>query len=281
MWNLVSDSSCDLLERDFSSQRVQFTSVPLRIRVGEREFIDNDNLRVPDLLKAMREEKSASSSSCPSPAAYAKAFAKGDNSVCFTISSSISGSYNAALQGRELCLEEHPEKKICVIDSKSAAGPMRLLLKRARELTEADPNGERFEEICAELRVYQASLRTCFTLECFDNFIKTGRMRPLVGTLLHTLGIHVIATATPQGTVQVAGKARGDSKTYRMIADFMRKSKDCTGAEVAIHHCENLTGALKLKETILKELPVKSVELIPCRGLNSFYAMEKCLLLGY
>ena len=60
MWNLVSDSSCDLLERDFSSQSVQFTSVPLRIRVGEREFIDNDHLRTTDLLKAMREEKAAS-----------------------------------------------------------------------------------------------------------------------------------------------------------------------------------------------------------------------------
>ena len=140
MWNLVSDSSCDLLERDFDGKSVQFTSVPLRIRVGEREFIDNDRLRVTDLLKAMREEKSASSSSCPSPGAFAKAFAKGAKTVCFTISSALSGSYNAAVQGRELCLEEHPDKQVCVIDSKSTAGVPYLLLRRAKELMEADPD---------------------------------------------------------------------------------------------------------------------------------------------
>ena len=46
-------------------------------------------------------------------------------------------------------------------------------------------------------------------------------------------------------------------------------------------HCENLPGALKLKEQILKDLPVKSVELFPCRGLTSFYAMEKGIIIGY
>ena len=150
-----------------------------------------------------------------------------------------------------------------------------------RELMEADPEGLRFEEICGELRVYQASLRTFFTLECFDNLIKNGRMRPLVGTLLHSLGIHVIGAATPQGTIQVVDKARGEVKTYKAMATLMSESKDCTGAEVIICHCENQTGAIKLKERILAELPVKSVEIFSCRGLTSFYAMEKGLIVGY
>ena len=83
---------------------------------------------------------------------------------------------------------------------------MILLIRRAQALLEA---GGDFEEICSQLRLYQAALRTCFTLENFDNLIKNGRMRPLVGTLLHSLGIHVIAVATPQGTIHVSGYARG------------------------------------------------------------------------
>ena len=61
----------------------------------------------------------------------------------------------------------------------------------------------------------------------------------------------------------------------------MKSSKDCTGAEVVISHCENMAGALKLKQQILEDLPVKSVDVIPCRGLTSFYAMEKGLIVGY
>ena len=279
-WNIVSDSSCDLRMAAFESDRVRFETVPLRIQVGEREFLDNDDLVVPDLLDAMSQEKSASSTACPSPAAFARAFEAGDCTVCFTISSNLSGTYNSAVMGREMVLEEHPEKEICIIDSKATAGAMVLLIRKAKELMEADTQGD-FAAICDQLRLYQAALRTCFTLENFDNLIKNGRMRPLVGTLLHSLGIHVIADATPQGTIHVADKARGEAKTYKTITALMKSSKDCTGAEVVISHCENMAGALKLKQQILEDLPVKSVDVLSCRGLTSFYAMEKGLIIGY
>ena len=279
-WNIVSDSSCDLRMAAFESDRVRFETVPLRIQVGEREFLDNDDLVVPDLLDAMSQEKSASSTACPSPAAFARAFEAGDCTVCFTISSNLSGTYNSAVMGREMVLEEHPEKKVCIIDSKATAGAMVLLIRKAKELMEADTQGD-FAGICDQLRMYQAALRTCFTLENFDNLIKNGRMRPLVGTLLHSLGIHVIADATPQGTIHVADKARGEGKTYKAITELMRGSKDCEGAHVVISHCENLAGAMKLKEQILKDLPVKGVDIISCRGLTTFYAMEKGLIVGY
>lgn len=278
IWNIVSDSSCDLCMNDFPESGVHFETVPLRLLVGEREFIDNDEMETPELLAAMAAEKAASSTACPSPAAFARAFEKGEKTVCFTISANLSGTYNAAVMARDMVLEEHPEKQICVIDSKATAGAMVLLIRRAKELMEAD--GE-FEEICAHLRLYQAALRTCFTLENFDNLIKNGRMRPLVGTLLHSLGIHVVAEATPQGTIHVTGKARGEVKTFQVITALMKESKDCAGAEVVICHCENISGAMKLKDQILKALPVKSVEILPCRGLTTFYAMEKGLIIGY
>lgn len=279
-YNIVCDSSCDLKPAVLQPDRLRLEVVPMRLNVGEREWVDDETLRVPDLLDAMREEKSSSSSACPSPAAFARAFESADCSVCFTISSNLSGTYNSAILARDLVLEEHPEKKICVIDSKSTAGILVLLAHRAQELIE-ETDAPDFEAVCNELRIYQASLRTVFTLECYDNLIKNGRMRPLVGTLLHSLGIHVIADATPQGTIHVAGKARGELKTFQGIIDLMRHSKDCTGAEVIISHCENLSGALKLKQMVMSQLPVKDITIFACRGLTSFYAMQNGLIVGY
>ena len=279
-WKIVSDSSCDLRAASFHSGSVAFEPVPLHIQVGSRTFVDDGALSVPELLEAMGAEKSAASTSCPSPAAFARAFESADRVVCITISSQLSGTYHAACIGREMALEEHPEKKIFVLDSRAASATCALLVRRAQALMEADPEAD-FEEVCGQLRQYQATLRTCFTLENFDNLIKGGRMRPIVGTLLHSLGIHVIADATPEGTIHVADKARGVNKTYRAITSLMDRSKDCAGAEVLIAHCENLDGALALKRQILQDLPVKSVELLSCRGLTSFYAMEKGLIVGY
>ena len=280
-WKIVSDSSCDLRAASFHSDSVAFELVPLRIQVGAQAFLDSDQLSVPELLAAMAAEKAASSTACPSPAAFARAFETADRVVCVTISSNLSGTYHAACIGREMVLEEHPEKQICVLDSRAASGAMVLLIRRAQALMEAAGDGGDFQEICGQLRRYQATLQTCFTLENFDNLIKNGRMRPIVGTLLHTLGIHVIAEATEEGTIRVADKARGVNKTYRAITSLMAKSKDCTDAEVVISHCENLEGAMALKRQILADLPVKHVDLLSCRGLTSFYAMEKGLIVGY
>ena len=278
-YNIVCDSSCDLKSTELQPGYLHLEVIPMQITVGDREYLDNESLNVPLLLEDMATEKSSAGTACPSPAAFARAFEKADCSVCFTISSNLSGTYNAAVLARDMVLEEHPEKKICVIDSRSTAGTMALLTRKAQSLLEVeDPD---FDKVCEELRIYQASLRTAFTLENFDNLIKNGRMRPLVGTLLHTLGIHVIADATPQGTIHVSGKARGEAKTYQAIVDLMRQSKDCDGAEVVLSHCENLPGALKLKELILRELPVKDVTLVSCRGLTTFYAMEKGLIVGF
>ena len=279
-WNIVTDSSSDVLEASFQSDVVRFESVPLRIQVGEKEYIDNDALVIPELLAAMDAEKSASSTACPSPAAFARAFEAGDCTVCVTISANLSGTYNAAVMGREMVLEEHPEKKICIIDSKSTAGAMALIIKKAKELMEAG-KPEDFDAICDQLRQYQAAQRTVFTLEAYDNLIKNGRMRPLVGNLLHTLGIHVIADATPQGTIHVCGKAKGELRTYRALVQHMAASKDCTGAEVVIHHCENLAGAMRLKDVIVKELPVKEVSFRSCRGLTTYYAMQNGLIVSF
>ena len=162
-----------------------------------------------------------------------------------------------------------------------AAGAMVLLIRRAQALMEAAGDDGDFDALCQQLHRYQATLRTCFTLENFDNLIKNGRMRPIVGTLLRSLGIHIIADATAEGTIHVADKARGVGKTYRAITALMKASKDCTDAEVVISHCENLEGAMALKRQILADLPVKQVDLLSCRGLTSFYAMEKGLIVGY
>ena len=278
-WNIVSDSSCDLRMAAFESDRVRFETVPLRIQVGEREFLDNDDLVVPDLLDAMSQEKSASSTACPSPAAFAEAFESADCSLCFTISGNLSGTYAAAVTARDMVLEQHPEKKIFVLDSKSTAGALVLLIRKARALLEEGL--EDFEALCRRLQEYQASLRTVFTLENFDNLVKNGRMKPLLGSLLHTLGVHVVAEGTREGTIKMVGKARGERSTLRALLSYLQTNKDCHQAEVVISHCNNLDGAQKLKEMIQKALPVKSVSTLACRGLTSFYAMEKGLIVVF
>lgn len=277
-WNIVADSSCDLKVSDLQSQQIHFEIVPLKIIIGEDEYVDDGDLSIPRLLEDMTACKSGTSTACPSPEDFKKAFETADCTVCVTISSQLSGTYNSAVLARSMVLEEHPEKQICIIDSRGAAGSLALLVYRAQALIEA---GKSFEEVSKALREYQASLRVVFTLSNFGNLIKAGRMSPFIGSVLTGLGIHVIAEATPQGTIHVAGKAKGEAKTMKHIVRMMAEAKDVTDLPVYISHCENLAGAMKLKQAILAELPAASVTLMNCKGLCSYYAMEKGLIVAF
>ena len=238
MLNLVSDSSCDLISGELNSPYARLTVAPMCLHVGGQDYLDTPELDIPALLSKLAHHRS--SSACPSPAAYAEAFEQGEETVCVTISSQLSGSYNAAMAARDLVLAEHPEKKIFVLDSRATSGAMILLLRKAAELVE---QGLPFEDLCAELQVCQKNTRLCFTLEHFDNLVNNGRMPPLAGTLLQTLGIRIVAEATAEGTIRVAKKARGEAHTARAIAQLMSDAKDCTGSAVwGPHPAEGVEG---------------------------------------
>ena len=274
--NLVSDSSCDLFSGELSSPCARLTVVPMCLHVGGQDYPDLPELNIPELLDKLAQYPS--SSACPSPAAFADAFEQGDETVCVTISANLSGAYNAAMAARNLVLAEHPEKKIFVLDSLATSGVMILLLRKAAELAQ---QGLPFEELCEKLLEYRSSTKICFTLEHFDNLVKNGRMPPLAGTLLQTLGIRIIADATPQGTIHIAKKARGEAHTARAIAQLMNDAKDCTGCHVIICHCQNPAGAERLRSVIEAQTAAASVEILDCHGLTSFYAMDQGLIISY
>ena len=95
MLNLVSDSSCDLISGELNSPYARLTVAPMCLHVGGQDYPDTPELDIPALLGMLAHHRS--SSACPSPAAYAEAFEQGEETVCVTISSQLSGSYNAAM----------------------------------------------------------------------------------------------------------------------------------------------------------------------------------------
>ena len=95
-WALISDSSCNLRDWQPTAPHTTFAFAPLKIRVGEREFIDDLSLDVHELNCAVQAETNASSSACPSVGEWAELFKLADKTICMPISEGVSGSYNAA-----------------------------------------------------------------------------------------------------------------------------------------------------------------------------------------
>ena len=101
-WAIVADSSCNL--RGFTPQAPDtvYAVAPLKVLVGSQEYVDNEQLDVSALNRAVAAESTASSSACPSAGEWAERFRLADNVIVVTISANLSGSYEAAVIAKGL-----------------------------------------------------------------------------------------------------------------------------------------------------------------------------------
>ena len=100
---ITADSSCDLT----ALGGIEFAYAPLKIIAGEREFTDCAELDTEQMLSFLENYSGKSSTSCPNVADWEVAFGEADEIFAVTITSNLSGSYNAA----RLAREEHLKKK--------------------------------------------------------------------------------------------------------------------------------------------------------------------------
>ncbi len=274
---IISDSSCNIHTLTNTADDSAFACVPLKIRIGEKEFTDNELLNTSEMLWEMYAYKGKSSSSCPSPEEWAEQFRRADEVFALTITSSLSGSYNSAMTARTMVLEEQPDKKICIIDTLSTGPEMMLLIEK---LNEYFKKGLDFDTICDKIRIYQQHTHLIFHLESLDNLVKNGRTSKLIAKMADVLNIHIVGCASREGTLEVLHKCRGANRSYSSMLKEMIQNGYSNG-KVIISHCENEAGAKLLKSKIEAAYETPDIRILPTGGLCSFYAERKGILLGY
>ena len=276
-WNIITDSSCDLLPSTSPDGRIRLTSVPFTIRIGERDFVDDEHLDTMEMLSAMEQEHSAGHTSCPTPDAWLAQFEQADCAIAITISSQLSGSMNSALAARDMALEKNPDKKIVILDSLSTGPEVLLCVKEIERLIR---QGLSFDDIAAHARGFLQKTKILFALSSFDNLIKNGRIHRLTGMLAKALGIWGIGSGSDEGKITFESKARGAKKVVQTLVSTM-KEHGFIGGNVAISHCDNLALAQTLKNSILDIWENTSIEILPTRGLCSYYAERGGLIVSY
>ena len=244
---IVADSSANLMEL----KTVAFDAAPLKIIAGQREFVDDRNLDLDEMIAFFKSYKGRSQSSCPNPEDWLTTFGDAEDVFCVAITSGLSGSYNAACIAKEMYETEHPDRRVFVIDSLSAGPELTLLVEKLEELIVA---GKSFEEICAYMPEYQKKTGLLFMLESLNNFAANGRVSPAVAKIAGVLGIRIVGKASDTGTLEPTDKCRGEEKSLKTILKHLKESGLKTG-KVILAHCLNESAANTLKNMIEKDLP--------------------------
>ena len=270
---IVADSSANLMEL----KTVAFDAAPLKIITAEREFVDDRNLDLDEMIAFFKSYKGRSQSSCPNPEDWVTTFGDAEDVFCVAITSGLSGSYNAACIAKEMYETEHPGRRVFVIDSLSAGPELTLFVEKLEELIVA---GKSFEEICAYMPEYQKKTGLLFMLESLNNFAANGRVSPAVARIAGVLGIRIVGKASDTSTLEPTDKCRGEEKSLKTILKHLKESGLKTG-KVILAHCLNESAANTLKNMIETDLPCVAVKICKNLGLCSFYAEKGGLLVGF
>ena len=277
MWHLVADTACDLYTLDGGEGTFDFTTIPFSIRIGGKEYIDDERMPIDEMLEANETHAEIAQTACPSPEDWRQKFSASGPVIAFTISSALSGSYNSACTGRDMVLEEDPDKQIAVIDSKATGPEESMLIWRARDLI---LEGRSMEEIEKDLNETAEKLHTSFPLSSYRNLIKNGRVSRLIGFIAGHLGFWGIGIGDEKGEIAIRGKARGSKSMIRFLTEEITRV-GVAGKQILISHCMNEKDAQGLKEALAAAFPGIEVLVQPTRGLDSFYAERSGLIVGY
>ena len=271
-YQIVSDSSSNI----FRLEGVNYTTVPMKIIVGEKEYVDTETLDVRGMVDDLKAYKGKSGSSCANDQEWLDAFGDADVVFGVTISRNLSGSYNAAEAAAREYAEEHPGAKVHIFDSLSAGPEMAMVAEKIAQLVS---QGLSFEEIVAGVREYQNHCHTLFCLESMNNLARNGRVNPAVAKIASVLGIRACGDAQ-NGQIIPTQKPRGQKKATEALAAMVRERGFADGCRLRIAHCFGGEQAQLLADAVRKDFPGARIEIEPTTALCSFYAEEGGMIIA-
>ncbi len=274
---IIVDSSCDMyIDNNFTNDTFM-ARVPLKLRVGEKEYIDDYDLDIVSFMNEMSQCSEATGTAAPSPQEWYNAFEKADEVFAVTITSALSGTYSSAVVAKNMILEDYPEKKVHIIDSKAAGSGLTLIVRKLQQFIEQRMP---FEDIVDSITQYCKKIKVFFILESMDNLVKSGRVSAIAGKLAGILGIKILGQASSEGTIELLRKTRGKDVIYKKTVEDML-ANGYKGGKIIISHCFNEEKVNFVLDIIKESFPDVKTEVMTTSGLCSYYAENKGMIISF
>lgn len=270
-YRVVIDSCGELTEEMKKSGN--FVTSSLILQVDDYTIVDDETFDQADFLAKVAASPNGPKSSCPSPESYREAFDCGaDHIYAVTLSAELSGSYNSAMLGRNLYLEEHPDAEVYVFNSRSASIGETLIGLKIQECEEA---GMSFKEIVETVEAYIAGQNTWFVLENLETLRKNGRLSTVKALVASALKIRPVMGSTDEGTIIQLDQARGTNRAIVKMVDIIAEKVEKSEEKIlAISHCNCRDRAVMVKDALQKKRKFRDVIILDTAGVSSMYAND-------
>lgn len=186
MIRILSDSTCDLSKELID--RYQIGIIPLHIVMDQKEYLDGLEITPDEIYSWADAQKKTPKTSAVSleeaTAAFRNVLSAGDDAVVFTISSSMSSTYDVfCLAVKNLEAEE----RIRIIDSANLSTGIGLLVIEAVCMAQ---QGLSLQEICEKIEELKPRVRASFVVSTLVYLYRGGRCSSVAALAGSVLKLH-------------------------------------------------------------------------------------------
>ena len=216
---IVTDSTSDLppdLARDLG-----ITVVPVYVRFGEQTYRDGIDISREQFYEKLAHSPVHPTTSQPSPADFAEVYRRLASEAAHIISvhvtGKLSGTVNAALQGKELA---SVKSSVSVIDSLSVTMGLGIIALAGARKAAA---GATFQTVTDEMNEAIASTRMLGLFDTLRYLLRGGRIgkgKALLGGILNVRPVLTIR----DGELQPVGNVRTRARGIERLSEFVRNA---------------------------------------------------------
>lgn len=249
MVRVFTNSVCDLTPAQ--AEELGVTMIPDMIAFGPGEqYRNNEQIDPPTLYKKLAQSDELPTTAHPNLDQYMQAFRSvdnGDEILCISLTSKMSGSYNTACSACRLLQEQGFAIPIRVYDSLQVSFGLAVLVRQAARLAR---QGADMAAILAALDELRPRVGVYFVMESLENARRGGRVgaiRVLAADLFKVKPILVFR----DGLVRDIGIVRGyDNAVDRVLNLYRERAR--FGGEVYLFHADRTGLAESVRDRLLQ-----------------------------
>lgn len=278
---LIIDGGGDLPQGMMEKNQIMY--VPLNLHFGEEQFKTGETIDLPTFYEKLNQSDELPRSSAPNPNDFYEKFKevdKDDEILVLALTKGLSSTYESAVMGKDMLIQEEPERKIAVLNTKTASCGIALLVHEAITRME---EGYNFQQLINHMEERIEKTTTLFILKTLENVIKGGRLDKVKGAIAKTLNIKLLMKASDdEGVVEVTEKVRGDKKSLRRFVDQIGEyASNLEDRVIAMSHCNDEDRGNKVLSSIKERYNFRDSLFMETGPLISTYAGEGGLVIAF
>lgn len=229
-------------------QALNINVIGLPLMVGGREYLDGYDITPEDLYPHLdHDEKLPTHAQLP-PFAYMEMFERFwkegySDLIHTTVNSKGSGTYQTALQARDMFYDEHPEAReayhIHIVDSMTYS---MVYGYGVMQMAKMAMNGSNVDEILAFMKDWLENVRVMFVPMSLKCVRKSGRVSAAAALIGDAMGLKPIITFE-NGESKILAKIRGQKKVISAVVDKVKKEKKPGTSYVVARGCSDELSA--------------------------------------